>query len=88
MQTDITKKQAVLEKLRYKLEQLTMEPEDWSELDKAVSDNEEYRKIVKTYQNRENLRRPICTSNFKVCKYCQPDNRCANPYSCKLQLHI
>lgn len=74
-----------LDDFKEKLETLTMEPSDWSELDRFVreycADKSLYRKAVVAYQEREHERLPRCAAIFGLCRY-YDHGKCSNWRGC------
>ena len=64
-----------------RLENLTMRPSDWSDLNAAV-ENDIYRAVVNEYQHMEWERLPHCSSLFGLCRN-YACGRCTSKHFCE-----
>ena len=71
---------------KVKLDNLQMEPRDWSILNHELS-NGEYVKVVNDYQRRKEMRLPTCGHLFGVCRYFVR-GRCNCKHYCELKGRI
>lgn len=71
--------------IREKFDTLKMKPADWTTMQNAMSNNEDYRTVVMDYQNRKWETLPKCKTWFGVCIY-YDRGRCSCHEYCRSQI--